>query len=203
MANKADLILGVPLSMEDDPTTGGNVPHIKLVGDGGASVYDDNVGAIITVLSEHHEVHQGEMFVAFFVSGSVSNNNSIDLLFSTTGTAKDVHFVWQVTSGGDSQSYFYENATGSGGTNFVPVNVNRTSSNLAGSVVRTGPTVGHVGTLKSQTYIPGGKGGQTSGGLARTNTEWILAPSRVYLIRATNVAGTAQTVGIDVQFYEE
>jgi hypothetical protein len=50
--------------------------------------------------------------------------------------------------------------------------------------------------------IPGGAGGNARGATARQDTEWIFAPGKRYLIRAQNVAGTAQAMSITVQWYQ-
>ena len=203
MATTSQLFLGTPVSMEDDPTTGARVPLIKLVGDSGASIIDSEVGGIIVVDSVHHEVHEGITFQTSYASGSVANSGNLDLIVSTTGTVLTSHASWVISSGGDAQIYFYEGITGTYGTQVTGINLNRQSSNTPEVQTFTNPSVSVLGLLLHQEHLPGGFGPSALGGVARRNTEWMLATNKRYLLRATNIAGTAQPMSINFQWYED
>jgi len=203
MATTSQLFLGTPVSMEDDPTTGARVPLIKLVGDSGASIIDSEVGGIIVVDSVHHEVHEGITFQTSYASGSVANSGNLDLIVSTTGTVLTSHASWVISSGGDAQIYFYEGITGTYGTQVTGINLNRQSSNTPEVQTFTNPSVSVLGLLLHQEHLPGGFGPSAPGGVARRSTEWMLATNKRYLLRATNIAGTAQPMSINFQWYED
>lgn len=102
---------------------------------------------------------------------------------------------------GDAMGYLYENATVSGGTSLTPVNVNRTSTNTSNSAVLLNPTVSSTGTLLGQYLLVGGTKKKATGGDI-SSAAFVLKPLTTYLLRMTNVSGSAQAAQIDVFWYE-
>jgi hypothetical protein len=56
--------------------------------------------------------------------------------------------------------------------------------------------------LISDHLVPGGTGGNSSGGIAEPFAEWILKADEDYLIRLTNSAGGAKDLGLQIDWYE-
>lgn len=181
-----------------------DVYRIELEASG--DLVDDAVHALKIIDVVHHEVHEGEMFSADHVATTVADAASVDVLFQA-GAGKDSHFVFDVSAGGAVRVYLYEGPTISAvGTALTPYNLNRRSARQPGSQVSHTPTVGAVGTtvLIGGRYLAGGASAQTRiGGGLRPGLERILAPGRTYLLRVTNVSGSAITISVAAEWYEE
>ena len=162
---------------------------------------DEITGNLVVIHTEHHEVHEGEMFHGGW-SASVANNASADTLI-TVG-AKGTHIVFGVAAGGACQVYLYEAPTASGGSAQTMYNMNRNSALVTPAAIASAPTVSATGsvTLVNGWYLPGGNSEQTrGGGGVRAETEWMLKPGTVYLLRVTNVSGASVTVSSAIECY--
>ncbi len=162
---------------------------------------DEITGALTTIELQHHEVHEGESFEASYFTLSLANNSSIDFRLPTGN--KYCHFVFDCSCGGNAEVQFYASANLAGGTPLTAWNMNRPSANTATLNVYHTPAVIGTGTLVYNAALPGGKGPNAGGGVARQNTEWILKLNTVYLLRLFNRSGSAQPSSIVVQWYEE
>lgn len=168
----------------------------------GELLTDDITGALATIDVVHHEVHEGETWVASRFVLSLANNASIDL-YLTTG-ALWPHLSWIALMGGDGEMQFYAAPTISVvGTLMARPNLNRGSSRASTLIPYHTPTITNNGTLLLNDALPGGRGPQAGGGLARSNTEWILAAGTNYLMRFYNRSGNNQIASIVLQWYEE
>lgn len=150
----------------------------------------------------HIRIHKGQMFSAQLLSASVANNAYLDILFIPT---QDCHIEISLGSEGKSLFSFYENPINvTLGTPMTPYNHRRNSPLVTSSTLKSAPTVTDVGTTLLQAgYIFGGTGGNTVGGLRTSRNEFMLNPSKTYLIRLQNVSGTAKSMDIQLSWYEE
>lgn len=166
---------------------------------------DAKVGGIVTTDHVHHEVHEGEMFVASYTvphGSELANDASLDILIVTA--AKEAHLFASIGVGGDCEVLFYEDATTSAaGTALAENNMNRRSSATAVETITHTPTVSTTGTLLLQTFLPGGSGPQAGGGASRSNTEWLLDINSKYLLRITNRSGSTIQASATLQWYSE
>ena len=102
---------------------------------------------------------------------------------------------------GDAVGFLYEAATMTGGTSATAVKLNRNSTVASQSAITVGPTVSNVGTLVLQQILIGGSGKKAGGGdIGSSNL--ILKPLTSYLIRLTNVNGTAHAAEVIVEWSE-
>ena len=102
---------------------------------------------------------------------------------------------------GDAIGLLYENATMTGGTPATAVKLNRNSTVASQSAITIGPTVNNVGTLVLKQILLGGSGKKAGGGdIGSSNL--ILKPLTSYLIRFTNVNGTAHAAEVIVEWAE-
>lgn len=169
--------------------------------------FDETTGAALVMDVVHHEVHEDEMFHVAHTNGSVANGASLDMLL-TVG-AKEAHTAWEVFAGGQVTVYLYEQPTiqeGGAGTALNVYNMKRSSLNSPTSIVTHTPTVSAVGTipLVNGRILPGGASPTTRvGGGIRSGAEWILAPTKKYLMRVTNTSGAAIPINIVLEWYEE
>jgi len=164
---------------------------------------DDITGASVVIPVVHHEVHEGETFQASYYNGAVANAGTIEILL-VTAAAHTAHLTFDVAAGGDAHVELLQNVTVNvAGTAITERNLNRTASDGDVTVTATHtPTV--VGGQVLSTFLaPGGTGPRAAGGTGRPSTEWLLAKSKNYLIRGTNVSGNNQPMSIVVQWYEE
>ena len=102
---------------------------------------------------------------------------------------------------GDAVGYLYEGATLSGGTAATAIKLNRNSAIASQSAITIGPTVSNVGTLVLKQILLGGSGKKAGGGdIGSSNL--ILKPLTSYLVRLTNVNGTAHAAEVIVEWSE-
>ncbi len=164
---------------------------------------DEITGAVMTIDSFHHEIHEGETFVATQIDTNLANNG--ELTFHLTPGPTFSHLVFNGTNGGDATIELLEDPTVVGGVAVSERNMKRTSAEPGDTVVLSGVTVNVVGTTVFDCVIPGGTGGNAAGGVLglRDNSEFILDPDKTYVVRLTNIAGNAKAACLIIQWYEE
>lgn len=164
----------------------------------------DTSGTRTIISYEHSKVHQGKFYTANYYLAGVANGSSIEILVQTPSD-KTVHNYIKAASGGDSLFYTFEDATFSAeGTAITPINNNRSSANTADATITHTPTLTADGTqLGNPEFIPGGHGGVSVGSSEGIGKEqFVLNSNTVYLLRLTNIAGSAQALSIVLGFYE-
>jgi len=161
----------------------------------------------ISIDTVHDRIHEGRYFSGGYYNAAVANNATIQLLL-VLGATHSLHAVMKCASGGNSVVELYEDTTYSAaGTAVAMTNHNRSSDKVfAGTVTHT-PTITGVGTpLNGTTFVPGGTGGgmggSTPGGSVDFSQELVLAPTKVYLFRITNIAGSTQPMSIQLKGYQ-
>jgi hypothetical protein len=102
---------------------------------------------------------------------------------------------------GDALGFLYEGATMTGGTAATAVKLNRNSAIASQSAITIGPTVTNVGTLVLKQILIGGTGKKAGGGDVGSSN-LILKPLTSYLIRLTNVNGSAHAAEVIVEWSE-
>lgn len=170
-----------------------------------ALLSDEITGALATISTVHHEIHDGDTFQSSWKSPDASPiaDNAVATMLLTTG-ARYPHLTFEIAAGGDAEVRLYKNPTVTDvGTVNPSHNMNDGSSKTATAMVTMAPTVTDVGEQKHICFLPGGTGGNSPGGTARQETEWILDIDSSYMIQATNRSGIAQPIGIVAQWYEE
>lgn len=157
---------------------------------------------IISMEWGHHKVHAGKAFASDVYFSAVGSGSSADLLI-TTGV-NEIHLVFEVNGGAELQKLLYEGVTATGGTPVEAQQMNRsTGYEVASAVLAHTPAVTGTGTAIVNKVVPGGSGGNRSGGTVRSGAERILRANTKYLIRTTNKSTGAVNVSISVEFYEE
>jgi hypothetical protein len=169
----------------------------------GKFTVDSILGYLTTIGTEHDKVHGGGMFRRCNMFASIDNNANGDVLLVTG--SKTLHAKIVIKGGGDSIGYLYEAPiVSSNGTALpIPANFNRPLySTLPEFRMFYTPTIDSPGAFLCAEYVPGGRGGNSLGGSARDDVEWILKANTRYLIRHTNVAGSAKRLFENVEGYE-
>ena len=150
----------------------------------------------------HQNIHEGIFFVSFMV-GTLGNGASADMLL-TTGT-RSCHFAFNASVQVNCQiQLLLEPTVTVSGAALSNLNANANSSIVATMQPYSGPTYSAIGTVWSQAFIPGGSGGNASGGSSNSRIEeHILKPNTDYGIRITNLTATNNAqYSIDVGWYE-
>jgi hypothetical protein len=158
---------------------------------------------LITVDVNHQRNHDGLGYFVYKIypeAAPLVAGASINIVLAfPSGTI--AHMKSNAMCLGYSEFYLYENVVASGGTAFVPINRNRTSSNTSAGAVIINPTVTAVGTLLDAQIIPAEAGKKTSGGNAET-LEFVLKPLTNYLFRLTNANGFDHAAYMQLEWYE-
>lgn len=180
--------------------------HVQLIGGTGDNdqplLTDDETGALVVILAEHHEIHEGESYLVSYKSPDASPiADNATLIFVLTTAADQVHVIYDYSAGGDSEFELYEGCVVTGGTSMNYRNKNRNFPDAGGESVVRDPVVNNAGVLLEDTFSPGGTGPQSGGGIGGTRNEWILKPNTKYMFRATNRAGNSQPMSMRVEGY--
>jgi hypothetical protein len=168
--------------------------------------FDDATGAATTIDIVHHEVHEGEMWHAEHTNIAVSDKAAVNVLLHVGG-AVDAHTVFEVFASGQVTVSLWESPTlNTVGTALTAYNMDRAITTTANSQIYHSPAITATGSvaLVNGRLLPGGTSSQTRvGGGVRQGVEWILAPGKYYLLRATNSSGTTAAINVVIEWYEE
>jgi hypothetical protein len=180
--------------------------YSRLQDNDGTDIEVDSVitYALVTIPVQHHEIHEGEMFETSYKSPEGSNiaDNATLVLHFLTG-AKENHFTFTVAAGGDCEVSLYEAPSlTANGPRLDVHNLHRDSDDVSVTSVWQGSTF-TGGVQLTNFLLVGGTGGNASGGISRQGLERILRPNTIYMVEATNRAGTAQPMSILADWYEE
>ena len=163
---------------------------------------DEITFATVTISTVHHEVHEGETFSVSLFGAAVPDDGFISILLRTQSN-RYAHLTFAVAGGGDAQVRLLEGSTiNLSGDQFTEYNMKRYSTNAAQVVASGNPTYAG-GIVLTNFLLPGGRGGNSPGGVARLDTEWDLSLNTDYIIEVINIAGNAQPLSIVAQWYEE
>lgn len=165
---------------------------------------DASTGADIGITYPHHEIHEGTMFHVSYIDTTLANSGTIEFVL-TIGTPKEAHLTFGGSCGGNATIFLYENPTGVATATSMDVrNMNRIVGDSGNQVTvdRDPASIGGDGTEIDSVLIPGGTGGNATGGTSASREEWPLKPGNTYLVRLTNIAGSAKAAELAVTFYE-
>ena len=181
----------------------------------GSNVPQEAVTFGVPVIDTAHEaIHLGYGFSASYYAEGIADNGTLQVTFLAPATGKIIHLKrWKPWGEGGLNSIELFEAptyTAASGTLFTSENRNRHSHSLTASalVVMTNPTITAVapavGKLIDGPFLFGGGGaGGGSGGSDDANEEIVLKANTRYLVRLTNLSGSAKAMGIWLFWYEE
>jgi hypothetical protein len=170
--------------------------------DGVQAIVGSDYG-LINVDVNHARMHEGRAFFAWYAkmdASKLANDASINIVMAAAPGITP-HITVGYVCGGDCEFYMYEGTTTTGGTEFTPINRNRTSSTASQIAMVTNPTINTLGTLLDEQAAPSG-GGPKSGGAASAGLEYVLAPLTNYHFRLTNVSGQPKIAVLTLEWYE-
>lgn len=147
-------------------------------------------------------VHDGDMYVAEYTLESLAVQDDIEMAW-TTGTSRAPRVEVDVRVGGASRAWLWESPSISAGTAVTSYNKNRTSSNMATTVVSYSPSIAATGmyTLWNGRVIAAGshKWGTVGGEM---HSERIFDIDTDYLLRVRNVSSAAVSCTVIMRWCE-
>jgi hypothetical protein len=169
--------------------------------------------SLTTITHEHSKVHQGKYYNTGHYFSAVADNGTALVLIKLSASYEN-HTMVAVGNGGSARLDVYENPSLSG--DGTPVNIenhNRTKALTSPAAVSSstafhtptlsGSPLGYGTQLSPGLVLPGGTKDKGGGALSENAGEqWVFAPSNNYLIKVTNLSGSAQDISIDVSYYE-
>ena len=161
----------------------------------------DITGAVKTIDLEHSKVHEG---VTFRVGKPLSTGNGAFYRYIVKCNGRSPHLTGAVAAGGDTEVKFYEVVGYTGGTEEIPVAMNRRRGGTSQVEIISNPATVDISEAVKlmDSIVLGGSGGQAVGNELRQGTEFVLHPEKTYLLEAKNISGQARIISINMQWYE-
>lgn len=159
---------------------------------------DETTGAAVSLDLEHHEIHEGDSYVAFYSATGVGVGSNVDVRITAPNTTTRIHFVFEVIGTVEYEVLWCENGNVTSGTSVTAYNRERNSANTATLVVAHTPSVVSVGTQIDGWRVGLGK----TGGEVRGLSEWVLTQGYTYLLRVTSQAAS-NNISVHMDWYEE
>lgn len=189
----------------------GGVQQVELW----AGISDSNVGeirplqmdritrALATLDYTHHEVHDGDAYLASYTVAALASGSNLDILLVTPNTNTRIHIIYRIRSTLVTTLTLYEGTTTvSDGTTIATGNADRNSSNTAGLLVYHTPSFGAVGTqIFTDTWGLAAGAQVKVGGESESLEEIVLKKNTKYLLRINS--GTADNrISVKARWYE-
>lgn len=163
-------------------------------------VIDTIANGLNVILTEHHEIHEGESYyhTSFVNLGALASRQFI---LTTPDTVARIHFVYEIEFEKESIITITEGvSTDTDGTVITELNRDRNSVNTTTAILTHTPTNPTGGIVIEN----GRKGdGQKLGGLQRDEQERILKQNTKYLIDITNTVAQTSLTNWIFNWYEE
>lgn len=184
------------------------IPQVQNESGSYSTVLTDSlfVGALVTIPTDHHEIHGGGSYVA---SRSVDLGNGASdtvLIIVPDDDTKRYHMV--TSYGAELESHFdaYEGATLSAttsatGTPLTSFNRNRNSSNTSALGIYFSPVLASVGGDGTKILEKHAGSGKQVGSETRGNDEIILKNNTKYVLRLTNSTTSNNYVNWELNYY--
>jgi len=169
---------------------------------------DDSTQDAVTIVHEHHEIHEGDhYFVVSYQDASI--NNVLQFTWVQPNTTTWTHWTWELLTESETLWQVYEGGTISTPltTAITPVNSNRNSANTSGTTMRyelhanlaaANTSVDVSGATLLESGIVGS--GFRGEGNAQRSNEIVLKQNTLYVLRATATA--AGYMNYNMQWYE-
>ena len=186
----------------------GSVLNLQYIKNAFVTAIERITGAFRTIETEHAYIHEGIFYESYNKFTLAAGAKRVVTIKPAAGTYLHYRPTNLVTSADKVTIEFYEGATvtAATGTAATPSNHNRNSTLASKVTLIDAPTVTADGTKFAQVYIPGatGTGGTRTGASAGvSNSEWVLKPDTVYMIRVTNGSSGSNDIQVNFQWYEE
>ena len=156
------------------------------------------VNAMINIEYEHHEIHEGNFYIASDVN-LILGAAATFIIGASIPVGSHAHFRFMASAGGASHVELIEDAQLTGGVALAVYNANRNGPAAPFNAL-TDPTI-NAGTTILEYTIASGVGPKAAGGEGGVITEVVTQDNLDYAIRLTNLTNGNIVVSIDVGFY--
>jgi len=182
---------------------------------------EEETKALIVIDYAHHEVHNGNSYMAHYdLTTSSANDHQTAIGFTTPNTTKWLHLLIRIAASSPAEFSIDEVPTidDEKGTALVAYNRDRNSSNISGilslaSTAVAGQATSYTntqiaaasysaGTIIGHYLLAGGKGPRVVGGTNRGSQEIILKQNTKYLFLMQNIGANANLHEIHLNWYE-
>jgi hypothetical protein len=163
--------------------------------------YDKITGALITIDTEHHEIHEEEHF--FYTDfNTVGSTSSVDYVFVTPHD-RFIHMTFNATGSAITQVELFENSDKLGTTPQVIYNSYRSSDKQSRSSLYKTSTGGTTDGIRIIGMKSGSAQGASRSGMStERHSEKVFKPNTTYIFRITS--GTADNLcNLQLEWYEE
>lgn len=173
------------------------------------NIIEHMTGAVKIIDNDHAYIHDGRLFtVPVFISALAASGTYKITFMTPLATAGYMHYrPSTISTSGDkvTVSLYEGSADAAGGSAATPINRNRVSTRVAGSVVTVGATVATNGTLIDRAYVGGGTGtgANRSGSETGVESEIILKANTLHTIEVVNGSSAANNIFLMLKWYEE
>lgn len=158
-----------------------------------------------TITVPHYEIHTGNSYmISYLLADGSPLADDASISFQFTLGLNRMHFTFMGACGGHAELSLLRDptVTGPGGLMDIERMRQDTTDRSSTSTVRLNSAY-TGGAVVTGCFMPNGVGPWATGGLAREDTEIILATTSDYILVLTNRAGGAQPASLFAQWYEE
>lgn len=192
-------------------TTSGGVYVIPRIADESGSyggVLSDTIfhGALVTIATDHHEIHDGGSYVASRVADLGSGASDTILIIVPDDNTKRYHLVSSYGAELESHFDFYEDATLSAttsatGTAITSFNRERNSSKTSALGIYHSPVLATAGGDGTKIFEKHAGSGKQEGTELRGSEEFVLKNNTKYVLRLTNSTTSNNYIGWELNYY--
>lgn len=143
----------------------------------------------------------GRQFIASHHESSVAAAGVVELVLQTGANEVTMGLIGSVSGQADFQ-LFEDTTFSDAGSTVTPVCRDRANPLTSTVTVTHTPTLTADGTQLVEVILPGGTRVQAVGSLTFGPQSWILAPSKVYMLRIENTAATTETITLAVDLVD-
>ncbi len=197
-----------------------NEPNVKIVdADGDIITIDENTKALVIVSQEHHEIHEGFSFSAWYEQDVSDTGDQSIIAFKTPDSDRKLNIVvlFHASTSADGSLLEAPTITDDAGASLAIYNRDRSSTetstvidtsqnpDVAGQAMFfTEGTQGNVtgGTEIGHVHLEAGEGKKAIGGNARGQQEWILNPDTLYVFVLESLSDADNTHHLEINWYE-
>lgn len=160
----------------------------------------------VAIESSHQNIHDGIAFFCGYDNGDATlADNASQVILFRVGADSTAHLIRDVGVGGDFRVEAIEGVTvtATGSNTLTIFNKDRSSTLSSGCTAYHTPTTWSGGTALPTKLVPGGTGGNASGGAdGGYSRELVCKTSTDYIFRITNRSGLPRRVSDILEWYE-
>lgn len=165
------------------------------------ALVDEVTRSLVTLPVAQCQLHLGQLFSTDTFDEAVAADTSIEWLIRVAAT-NDVYINFGIAAGQDALLEIFETPTTSvDGSALAITNRRRADIKTLEVLAFKGPTSSADGTRIDRLFVPGGSGGNSTGGINMSSIGLILTAGD-YLLRGTNKGAAGTNIQMAVSMFE-